>query len=176
MHDKIHLLFINLFPLTSGPFSMFIHCNLLREKDMKLFKNVFQIDNAFKRQGNIYLVIEQVCACKREINEPFKTQFFIKMSFTSKKNDGNIPCEYLIYIHLKGILDLLPSDQLLCLYFYFRKPKREAIILQNNTNQYLAICLNFITLCETKYIFILVAYLVLNLHNKDLLCYQLFVL
>lgn len=117
----------------------------------------------------IHLVIEQVCACKREINEPFKAQFFIKMSFTSKKW-WQYTLGYLIYIHLKGIRDLLPSDQSLCLYFYFRKPKREAIILLSNTDQYLATCLNFTALGENKYTFTLVPYLILNLHNKGLLC------
>lgn len=53
MHDQIHLLFINLFPLTSGPFSMFVHGNLLREKDKQLFKNVFYTDNGFKSRQNI---------------------------------------------------------------------------------------------------------------------------
>lgn len=84
MHDKIHLLFINLFPLTSEPFSMFIHDNLLREKTYSFFKMCFRQIMVLKA-GEIYPVIEQVCACKREINEPFKTQFFTKMSFTSKK-------------------------------------------------------------------------------------------
>lgn len=37
------------------------------------------------KAGKIYLVIEQVWACKKEINEPFKAQFFIKMNFIFKK-------------------------------------------------------------------------------------------
>ena len=84
MHDKIYLLFINLFPLTGEPFSMFIYDNLLREKTYSFLKMCFRQIMVLKA-GEIYPVIEQVCACKREINEPFKIQFFTKMSFTSKK-------------------------------------------------------------------------------------------
>lgn len=61
MHDKIHFLFINLLFLTSRPYSMFIHDNLLREKDTKLFKNVFYTDNAFKSRENIYSHCTGVC-------------------------------------------------------------------------------------------------------------------
>lgn len=83
MHDKIHLLFITLFLLTSGPFSMFIHDNVLREKTHGFLKMCFRQIMVLKAR-EIYLVIEQGCACKSKINDPFKTQFFIKMSFTSK--------------------------------------------------------------------------------------------